>query len=302
MRAAAEAGVAAIAPAVRRRSLRWVARGGTRARLAQGAVVAILLLGALAMILPFAWMIATSLSRQANMVMPRIPTLWPADPSLFNYKVAAGNLPILRYYLNSVITVGWTTFGYLFFSAITGYAFAKGRFPGKAILFIGFLATLLIPFETRMIPLYLFMNDLKVNDSYAALGLPFLVGGFGTFFMRQAISAVPDDLLDAARLDGASEIMIFWRIVLPLCKAALASLAIIYILWRWNDLLWPLLVISDRRLYTVTQGLAMAGRSQGIYTGVALATAVMAILPVMAVYLLLQRHIIRGIAMSGLKG
>jgi multiple sugar transport system permease protein len=286
-----------------RSALRWGRESGRSGeRVAQAAIMAILLLGALAMILPFVWMIATSLSRQANMVMPRIPTLWPSDPSLFNYKIAATNLPILRYYLNSFIVVGSTTFGYLFFSALTGYAFAKGRFPGKAILFIGFLATLLIPFETRMIPLYLFMNDLEVNDTYAALALPFLVGGFGTFFMRQAISAVPDDLLDAARLDGAGEFMIFWRIVLPLCRAALASLAIIYILWRWNDLLWPLLVISDRQMYTVTQGLAIAGRSQGIFTGVALATAVMAILPVMAIYLVLQRHIIRGIAMSGLKG
>jgi multiple sugar transport system permease protein len=271
-------------------------------RLTQVAIVAILMVGALAMIVPFVWMVTTSLSRQANVVMPRIPTLWPADPSLFNYEIAAANLPILRYYLNSFIVVGSTTLGYLFLSAITGYAFAKGRFPGKSILFVGFLATLLIPFETRMIPLYLFMNDLDVNDTYAALALPFLVGGFGTFFMRQAISAVPDELLDAARLDGAGEFMIFWRVVLPLCKAALASLAIIYILWRWNDLLWPLLVISDRDMYTVTQGLALAGRSQGVYTGVALATAVMAILPVMAVYLVLQRHIIRGIAMSGLKG
>jgi multiple sugar transport system permease protein len=271
-------------------------------RLTQAAIVAILLVGALAMVVPFVWMVTTSLSRQANVVMPRIPTLWPSDPSLFNYKIAAANLPILRYYLNSFIVVGATTLGYLFLSAITGYAFAKGRFPGKSILFIGFLVTLLIPFETRMIPLYLFMNDLDVNDTYAALALPFLVGGFGTFFMRQAISVVPDALLDAARLDGASEFMIFRRVVLPLCKPALASLAIIYILWRWNDLLWPLLVISDRQMYTVTQGLALAARSQGIYTGVALATAVMAILPVMAVYLLLQRHIIRGIAMSGLKG
>ena len=119
--------------------------------------------------------------------------------------------------------------------------------------------------------------------------------------MRQSISVIPDDLVDAARLDGASEFTIFWRIILPLCKPALASLAIIYILWRWNDVLWPLLVISDRSMYTVTQGLAIAGRSQGVYTGVALATAVMAILPVMILYLLLQRHIVRGIATTGMK-
>jgi multiple sugar transport system permease protein len=261
----------------------------------------VLLVGALAMLLPFVWMVATSLSRQANFAMPKYPRLWPADPSLFNYAIAAANLPILRYYFNSTVVVGLTTAGYLFFSAITGYAFAKGRFPGKSFFFIAFLVTLLIPFETRMIPLTLFMNRLHLNDTYAALVLPFLAGGFGTFLMRQNISVIPDDLLDAARLDGAGEFLIFRRIVLPLCKPALASLAIINILWRWNDVLWPLLVVSDSDMYTVTQGLAIAGRSQGIYTGVALATAVMAILPVMIIYLLLQRHIIRGIATSGMK-
>jgi multiple sugar transport system permease protein len=293
--------ISPISAPARRAPFRWGESERLNDRLTQISITVILLLGALAMVLPFAWMIANSLSRTANIGMPRIPVFWPDDPSLFNYKIAAANLPIVRYYLNSIIVVGVTTFGYLFFSSLTGYAFAKGRFAGKAVLFIGFLLTLLIPFETRMIPLYLFMNELRLNDSYAALILPFLAGGFGTFFMRQTISVIPDDLVDAARLDGAGEFTIFWRIILPLCKPALASLAIIYILWRWNDVLWPLLVISDRSMYTVTQGLAIAGRSQGIYTGVALATAVMAILPVMIIYLLLQRHIIRGIATTGLK-
>jgi multiple sugar transport system permease protein len=273
-----------------------------RDRLTQIVLVSLLAIGALSMLLPFLWMIATSLSREANLAMPRIPTLIPADPSLFNYQVASGNLPIVRYYANSLVVVGLTTVGYLFFSSLTGYAFAKGRFPGKTFFFIAFLATLLIPFETRMIPLYLLMSDLHLNNTLAALILPFLVGGFGTFLMRQYISSIPDDLIDAARLDGANEFRIFWRIVMPLCVPALSALAIINVIWRWNDVLWPLLVISDSDLYTVTQGLAIAGRSGGIFTGVALATAAMAILPVMVIYLLLQRHIIRGIVMTGMKG
>jgi multiple sugar transport system permease protein len=265
-------------------------------------ITVVLCIGALSTLLPFLWMLATSLSRKANFAMPRIPSLWPVEPSFFNYQIAAANLPILRYYLNSVIVVGATTIGYVFFSSLAGYAFAKGRFPGKSWFFIAFLATLFIPFETRMIPLYLLMNDLNLNDTYAALILPFIAGGFGTFLMRQTIIAVPDELLEAARLDGASEFRIFWQIVLPLCKPALASLAIINVIWRWNDVLWPLLVTSDRNMYTVTQGLAIAGRGQGIYVGVALATAVMAILPVIVLYLFLQRYIVRGIATSGLKG
>jgi multiple sugar transport system permease protein len=268
----------------------------------QGSILVALLFGALAMLVPFVWMLTTSLSRKANSSMPRTPSFWPPDPSFFNYYVASTNLPIVQLYLNSLLVVGVTTIGYLLSSALAGYAFAKGRFPGKSVLFILFLGTLFIPFETRMIPLYLFLNDLHLTNTYWALILPFLAGGFGTFLMRQAISTIPDELLEAARIDGASEARIFFQIVLPLCKPTLATLAILNIIWRWNDVLWPILVTSDRSLYTVTQGLAVAGRSQGIYVGVALATAVMAILPVIVAYLILQRYVIRSVASSGVKG
>lgn len=270
-----------------------------RSQLAMGIA---LIFGAVIMLVPFFWMVATSLSRKANSSMPRVPTLWPPDPSLFNYWVATANLPIVKLYINSLFVVGTTTLGYLLFSSIAGYAFAKGRFPGKTFLFIVFLATLFIPFETRMIPLYLFVRDLHINNTYWALILPFLAGGFGTFLMRQTISTIPDDLIDAARIDGASEFRIFWSIVLPLCKPTLATLAIINVIWRWNDVLWPLLVTSSRDLYTVTQGLALAGKSSGVYIGVALATAVMAILPVIIAYLFLQRYVIRSVVSSGVKG
>ncbi len=254
------------------------------------------------MIAPFEWMLATSFSRSANVAMPRIPRFWPADPSTFNYKVAITNLPLVRYYLNSLIVTTTSTLGYLFFSSLTGYAFAKGRFVGKSVLFIILLTTLMIPFEIRMIPMYLLMRQLHLSDTYAALILPFISGGFGTFLMRQYISAIPDELIDAARIDGASELTIYARIVLPLCGPALAALTVLSALWRWNDVLWPLLVISDRSLYTITFGLAIAGRSQGIFTGVALATSAIAILPLMILYLFLQRYIIKGIMLTGLKG
>jgi ABC-type glycerol-3-phosphate transport system permease component len=281
----------------------WLRRSHKRTRaLSQTAILIVLGLGAVLMLAPFAWMIATSLSRQADIAMPRIPTFWPGDAGFFNYRIALQNLPILRYYLNSLIVVGGSTVGYLFFSSLTGYAFAKGNFRGKQILFIAFLSTLLIPFETRMIPLYLLMNDLGINDTLWALILPFLVGGFGTFLMRQYISTIPDDLIQAARVDGASEFMIFRNVILPLCKPALAALAILNILWRWNDVLWPLLVISDPNKYTVTLGLAFEGKSQGTYTGVALAAAAIAIVPVLLAFILLQRRIISGITVGGVKG
>jgi ABC-type glycerol-3-phosphate transport system permease component len=254
------------------------------------------------MIIPFEWMLATSLSRTANQSMPRLPQLWPPDPSLFNYRVAITNLPLLRYYFNSFFVTALSTLGYLFFSSLTGYVFAKGRFVGKPLLFIILLMTLMVPFEVRMIPLYLLMRVLSLQDTYWAMILPFISGGFGMFLMRQYMTTIPDDLVDAARVDGAHEFTIYWRVVLPLCGPPLAALAVLNALWRWNDVLWPLMVISDRDLYTVTLGLAIASRSQGILTGVALANASLAILPIALLYLLLQRFIIRGIALSGLKG
>lgn len=262
----------------------------------------ILLGGAMVFVIPFWWMFATSLSRKANMGMPRIPSFWPTDASEFNYIVASSDLPLFRFYFNSFVTVLAVTLGYLFFSSLAGYVFAKGRFPGRGILFLLFLTTLFIPFPMQMIPLYLLVRDLGLNNSLAGLVVPFLVGGFGIFLMRQAMLSIPDDLVDAARLDGASEFRIYRTVMLPLVKPTLVTLAVISVLWRWNDVLWPLLVNSDRNLYTVTQGLAMAGRSGGLYTGVAMATAAMAVLPVIVAYVIFQRWIIAGIATTGTRG
>ncbi|MBX3029766.1 MAG: carbohydrate ABC transporter permease [Chloroflexi bacterium] len=262
----------------------------------------VLILGALVFIIPFVWMFTTSLSRRANQGLPRIPTFWPPDPSDFNYMVASANLPLVQFYANSLITVTAVTLGYLFFSSLAGYVFAKGRFPFRGPLFLLFLFTLFIPFPMQMIPLYLLVKDLGLSNSLAGLVVPFLVGGFGIFFMRQSMMSIPDDLVDAARLDGAGELRIYRSVMLPLCGPALATLAVISVLWRWNDVLWPILVNSERSLYTVTQGLAIAGRSQGIFTGVAMATAAMAILPVIVAYIIFQRWIIRGIATTGTRG
>jgi len=268
----------------------------------QIAIVTVVGLAAVAMIVPFEWMLATSLSRAANVSLPAVPSLWPPDASFFNYGVALANLPLLRYYLNSIFVAVTTTLGYMLTSALAGYAFAKGRFPGKSALFVLLLTTMMLPFEIRMIPLYLLMRNLHLNDTYAALILPFMAGGFGVFLMRQYMSTIPDELIDAARVDGANEFVICFRVVLPLCGPVLAAIAIFNALWRWNDLLWPLMVISNPKLYTVTYGLATGAVNTGVYTGVALASAAMAIVPLMILYLLLQRYIIRGIMLSGLKG
>ena len=288
-------------PRRRSASIPWPTTTRARGRVQQVLVLVVLGIGALAMLAPFVWMVTTSFSREANISMPATPTFIPQDPSWHNFEIALENIPILRYYANSVVVAVLSTVGYLFFSALTGYAFAKGRFRGKTFFFIAFLATLLVPFETRMIPLYLMMQRLHLDNSLTALVLPFVVGGFGTFLMRQAMSAIPDELIQAARVDGAGEFRIFFSIMLPLCKPTLAVLTIINVLWRWNDVLWPTIVNSDQKVYTITQGLA-ASHSQGTHTGVALATATLAVVPIILVYLLMQRFIVRGIASTGIKG
>ena len=271
-------------------------------RLRQVAILIVLGIGALVMIVPFEWMLATSLSRLANSTMPRIPALWPSDASFFNYKISISSLPIARYYLNSLIVTVSATLGLLLFSSMAGYAFAKGRFPGKSALFVVLLTTLMIPFEMRMVPMYLEMRDLHLNDNLLALILPFVAGGFGTFLMRQYMTSIPDDLIDAARMDGANEFIIYLRVVLPLCGPVLAALTVLSALWRWNDVLWPLLIISNNKLYTVTLGLAVVSQSPGTLTGLVLANTALAILPIIVLYIFLQRFIVQGIMMSGLKG
>lgn len=288
------------APRATRNHLLAGRRQAERAR--QIVILLILVLGAITMIVPFEWMLATSLSRSANSAMPRIPQFWPSDASFFNYRIALTNLPVLRYYWNSFIVTTAATLGLLLFSSMAGYAFAKGRFPGKSALFVVLLTTLMIPFEMRMVPMFLEMHALHLDDNLLALILPFVAGGFGTFLMRQYMTSIPDELLDAARMDGANEFVIYSQIVMPLCGPVLAALTVLSVLWRWNDVLWPLLVISNPKLYTVTLGLAVEGRSQGTLTGVVLANTTLAILPIVVVYVLLQRFIVRGIMLSGLKG
>src|SRR5262245_11648341 len=165
-------------PTARTSALRRALGSHRRANQArQLAILGVLALGALTMVVPFMWMLGTSLSRSANIAMPRVPRLWPPDPSLFNYQLAITSLPLARYYLNSLIVTASATLGYMLFSALAGYAFAKGRFPGKSALFILLLTTLMIPFEIRMLPLYRLMRALGLNNTMPALILPFVAGG-----------------------------------------------------------------------------------------------------------------------------
>lgn len=262
-----------------------------------------LALGAFFMLLPFAWMIVSSFMSAAE-IMAR-PLRWlPAELQLRNYEALAAAIPLGNMYANSLIVTISITVGVLLTSSLAGYGFAKFHFPGRDILFVLVLATMMIPFFVVLIPIFFLVRQLGWMDSYLGLIVPNIVTAFGIFLMRQYMLTLPDELLDAARIDGASELAIYWRIALPLAGPALGALAILAFVYHWNSFLWPLVVIRSRELATIPIGL----NSLRVYASspevinLQMAGAALAIIPVVAVFAVLQRHFVRGIALTGLKG
>ena len=260
-------------------------------------------LGAIFMVAPFYWTIVTSLkSREEVMLFP--PTFWPMKPTLEHWigltKLRIGSFAI--FFRNSAFVSFTVTALILLTSALCGYVFAKHHFRGRDALFVGILCMLMIPFNISIIPLYAMMVDLKWTNSYWPLIIPSLYSPFGIFLMRQFIQTIPDELIDAARIDGASEFGIFFRVIIPLSTAALGALAIFTFIGQWDDFLWPLVIIDEPRLYTLPLALSQfRGRTTTDVGGLAAASLV-AVVPVLIVYFFAQRRFIEGIAMTGIKG
>ena len=263
----------------------------------------ILTVGATVMMLPFVWMILSSLM-SASEIMAR-PLVWlPAKPRFDNYAKLTDAVPFARMYLNSGVVTTAITVGVLFTSSLAGYGFAKFRFPGRDILFLFVLATLMIPFFVTLIPIFYIVSKLGWVNSYAGLIVPNLITAFGIFLMRQYMLSLPDELLDAARVDGESEFGIYWRHVLPLSTPALGALGILAFVYHWNNFLWPLVIARSPDMWTIPVGL----NSLRIYASrpdvinLQMAGAALAIVPVIVVFLLLQRYFVQGIALTGMKG
>jgi multiple sugar transport system permease protein len=258
---------------------------------------------AVMLVFPFAWMIDSSLMTTGE-IQSRPPVWLPETPQFNNYPELLDNLPFGRFYLNSLVVTGATVCGVLLTSSMAGYAFAKYQFPGRQLLFLAILATLMIPFFVTLIPVFYIVRQLGWIDNYKGLILPGITSAYGIFLMRQFIYGIPDELIDAARIDGASELRIYWRIVLPLTKPALATLGTFVFIGSWNSFLWPLLVVNNRDLYTVPLGLnslrTFAAEARSLHLLVS--GAVLSIIPTLILFVFLQRYFIRGIALSGLKG
>ena len=260
----------------------------------------LLIAGAVIMLAPLAWMLLASFKTLPE-ILAFPPTLLPEQINLDNYRAVFETAEFTRYFVNSVIVAVVSVGSVLLTSSLAGYAFAKFTFPGHNVLFIGVLATLMIPFQVRVIPLYVLASDLHLLNTYAGLVMPTLVDAFGVFLMRQYMLSIPSELIESARADGAGEIRIFFSIVLPLCKPALSALTIFTLVISWESFLWPLLVASTPDMYTLPLGLAQfAGRFVD-RTDLQMAAATMTVLPLLIAFLFMQKRFIEGMATTGMK-
>lgn len=253
------------------------------------------------MLVPFAWMVLTSLKTDAEAFA--FPPKLFTTPQWHNWIDAWGIAPFGRFFFNSAFVAICVTLGSLLLNSLAAYGFAKYEFRGRNVLFLLLLGTLMIPYQVTMIPSFLLLKQLAWLDSYPGLVVPGLASAFGIFFLRQTMLTIPDDYLDAARLDGASEYGIYARVVLPLARPAMATLAVFTFLGSWNDFLGPLIVVKSDEMRTLP--LAISALSAGHYVmswPLLMAGASFVVIPVLVVYLLAQRHIVEGIALGGLKG
>ncbi|MFA6505856.1 MAG: carbohydrate ABC transporter permease [Treponemataceae bacterium] len=262
----------------------------------------VLSIGVFIMVLPFIWMLSTSFKPSAE-ILTWPPEFIPRHFTMENFKTVFVTAPFVRFFFNSVLMAGVCTVSVLLTSSLAGYVFAKFKFPGRDFLFILVLATAMVPFETYMIPLYLSMVKLHVVNTFAGLVAPYLIMSYGIFFMRQnVIATIPDEIIDASRIDGASELTIFLKIIFPMLKGTAGALSIFAFMQTWAAFIWPLIITSSRDLWTMELGLGMFQYRFTVDLGPINAGSMLSILPVLAVFLLMRRNIVRGITMTGLKG
>jgi multiple sugar transport system permease protein len=263
---------------------------------------AVLLAGSLLMLFPYVWMVTTSLKPAAETLLWP-PRLLPIDWTFANYPTALAAAPFGRYFLNSVLVSLGSTVVVVATSLLAGFIFGKYRFPGHKLLFLIILASAMFPFETYMIPLYLTMKSLGWINTYQGIAAPYLIMSFGIFLMRQHIAhGIPDELLDAARVDGASELRIFLRVVVPLSSSAIGALAILAFIQAWAAFIWPLLMATNRSMYLMELGLSTF---QFRYTSdyhLLSAAAVLNTVPMLIAFIVLRRRIMESVALTGLKG
>jgi multiple sugar transport system permease protein len=277
---------------------------GAAGRRARGGwwIYLLLILGILLMVGPFLWMLLGSFKPQAEFLVSP-PTFLPKDATIDNYQRLFGKLDFPRFFFNSSVVAVAVTVGNVLFCPMLGYALAKLQWRGKGLIMGLVLATLMVPAGITLIPNFVLMSNLGLVNTYPGLILPFLVGPFGVFLTRQFMYGIPDELLEAARIDGANEWRIFWQIVIPITVPVLATLGILTFLGSWNSFLYPLVMAQEPQMYTLPVALATfaTGQYQADH-GMLMAGSVVLVVPVLIIFILFQRWITQGIATTGLKG
>ena len=265
----------------------------------------VLILVTATMVVPFIWMVTTSL-KPPNAVFTYPPELLPREINFENYTMLFTLVPFGRYFVNTLFITVLTVVGQIAITSLAAYGFARLRFIGRDLLFIVCLATMMVPYQVTLIPLFLLVFGLGWVNTYQGLTIPGVSSVFAIFLLRQAFLGVPKDYQEAARIDGASEFRIYWRIFMPLNGPALATLAVFAFMGTWTDLLWPLLIARTPEMRTLELGLAYFNSSTSAFRQtnwpLMMAASVVVMLPVLVIYIFAQRYFIRGISLSGVKG
>ncbi|HZW99450.1 MAG TPA: carbohydrate ABC transporter permease [Trueperaceae bacterium] len=264
-------------------------------------ILIILILLSLGALVPLYWMFATSLTPSA-MTVQFPPELIPSDPTLDNYRAVLRQPNFWRWVINSTIQAISVTAVIVATASMAGYALAKLPFRGSKLLFWLFILSMMLPFEAILVPLFLVVTRLGMVDTYAGLLLPLMAAPFAIFLMKQFIQTLPTELMDAARVDGASEPRIFWDVVIPLVRPGLAFLGIITFVAQWNLFVWPLVVTRSSDMRTLQVGLVLIREQEPLFFGLQMAAAVMAAIPVVVVFFAFQRYFLRGVTVGALKG
>ena len=259
----------------------------------------LLLLGGVLMVMPLVYMLSTSLKSNAEVYEL---SLLPRAPTLDNYRRLGRAFGFSRWFLNSLVIACATTLSVLFFDSLAGYTLAKFTFRGRRLVFLAILSTLMIPTEMLVLPWYVMSKNLGWLDTYWGIMFPGMITAFGTFLMRQFFESVPDELLEAGRVDGLGEFRIWWRIAMPLVGPALSALAIFTFLGNWTAFLWPLISTTKPELYTLPVGLATFSGELPREWEMVMAGASVATLPMLLVFVVLQKYIVRGVMLAGIKG
>ena len=274
---------------------------GFRRNVSAAAVYAMLAVVVFFMLFPLYWIFITAV-KPVSEIFAFPPKLWPSSFQWANFSEVLRQSDFATYFKNSFIVTVAATSITICINLLAGYSFAKYRFAGREVFFLIMLSTLMIPLQVTMIPNFIIVSRLGLKNTYWGLILPPCAEAFGLFLSRQFMMSIPNELIESARIDGATEFNIFLKIVLPNAMNLVNVLVIFTFMWRWNDFQWPLILLSDSRMYTVQLGLSMLNGTQYINWNHLMSASLLAILPVVAVFLIFQKRFVQGIASSGIKG